>query len=593
MNSEMKSNNMSKIHILSQDLINKIAAGEVVERPASIVKELLENSLDAGATDIAIDIEDGGLQLIRVVDNGTGMAAEDVPLALQRYATSKISTVHDLNQLSSFGFRGEALAAISAVTDFRLASRKAEAITATEVRMANGSLSTGSAALPKGTMVEAKSLFANVPARKKFLKAASTEFRHILSVVVHQALLFPEVAWKLTHNGKTMLNLPAVKDWADRVAMVWGKEQSAQMLPLHHQRASLIITGFLSHPSKARQSKQDQYVFVNRRAVQDFLLAKAVLQGYSHHIEPGRYPAFVLHVSIAPDLVDANVHPRKTEVRFADPSGVFRETAYAVNKALGAAVTTVHQPHVHQHKHEHASVPASTQIPFAASSPAVVQSHKHSQPLFQSSVGALQPTTAIATVAQPELGDWKLVGQVHRSYLLVETRHGMLVVDQHAAAEKILYEKMLASAGKPKMQRLLVPLVLEFSAKQQALFEAQKEAFASIGIEAEEFGERTVRLTAIPQDLDVSDLKEFLFGVLEDMEGEAFDKIPSLNKRRERVAKYAACRGAIKFNDPLNTQEQIQLLTDIRTYKIVACCHGRPVMIEWTKDELKRHFHRP
>lgn len=575
---------MGTIRVLNQDLINKIAAGEVVERPASIVKELIENALDAGASDIAVDVEDGGLQLIRVVDNGRGIAADDIPLALQRYATSKISSVNDLNQLQTFGFRGEALAAISAVTDFRLASRTAGGAQAFEVRMNNGAMQTGSAALPKGTMVEAKSLFANVPARKKFLKGANTEFRHILSAVVHQALLYPEVAWKLTHNGKSMLNLPAVKDWADRVIMVWGKELAGQMLTLQHQRASLVVTGFLSHPSKAKQSKQDQYVFVNRRAVQDYLLSKAVQQGYSHHMEPGRFPAFVLHVSIAPDLVDANVHPRKTEVRFADPSAVFREVAYAVHKALEAAVEKTHQPTAQTH-HGHAHTPQFFTMPSAPTS----------QPtMFASSVGAAPAAHHhVASVPQAELGDWKLIGQVHRSYLLVETPQGLLVVDQHAAGEKILYEKMLASAGKPKMQKLLVPLVLEFSAKQQALFEAQQEAFASLGIEAEEFGERTVRLTAIPQDLDVSDLKEFLFGVLEDMEGEAFDKVPSLDKRRERVAKYAACRGAIKFNDPLTPQEQIQLLTDVRKYKVVACCHGRPVMIEWSKDELKKHFHRP
>lgn len=589
---------MSKIQILSQDLINKIAAGEVVERPASIVKELIENSLDAGATDIKIDIEEGGLQLIRVVDNGSGMAAEDVPLSLRRYATSKISTVNDLYRLNSFGFRGEALAAISAVTDFRLASRTKDAANAVEVRMNNGAMSTGSAALPVGTMIEAKSLFANVPARKKFLKVANTEFRHILSVVVHQALLFPEVAWKLTHNGKDMLNLPRVNDWADRVAMVWGKEWSGQMLPLQHQRASLIITGFLSHPSKARQSKQDQYVFVNRRAVQDYVLAKAVLQGYAHHIEHGRYPAFVLHVSIAPDLVDANVHPRKTEVKFADPSGVFRETVQAVGKALEAAVTTAHQPQApaeHGHNHEHDHTPRSFSFGSSPASPRVHDGLYHA-PLFSSVVSAAHTGISMAAQAPlttPELGDWKLIGQTHRSYLLVETQAGLIIVDQHAAAEKILYEKMLAAAGKPKMQKLLVPLVLELSAKQQALFEAQKDTFAALGIETDEFGERTVRLTGIPQDLDVKNLKEFLLGVLEDMEGEAFEKIPSLDQRRQRVAKYAACRGAIKFNDPLTPQEQIQLLADVRRYKVIACCHGRPIMIEWTKDELKKHFHRP
>jgi DNA mismatch repair protein MutL len=447
-----------------------------------------------------------------------------------------------------------------------------------------------------GTIVEVRGLFSNVPARKKFLKVPATEFRHIAQTITQMALMNPHVSWTLTHNGKDAMRLPAANDWKNRVAAVLGKEISADMLELNHRRAALVLTGFLSHPAKAKSGRSEQYVFVNRRPVQDFVLAKAVKQGYSHHMEPNRFPAFVLHVSLPADLVDVNVHPRKSEVKFADPSGVFREVVHAVHEALEAVSHTVVDvrqsviPTAVEGSHPSPFTPSGQREGFDRPTPMQIRQHWQFQ---QSIAQAATSDTLAVPMPEPALGDWKLLGQLKRCFLLVETEEALLVIDQHAAAEKILYEKILAHAGEGKVQRLLIPLVVEMTAAQFALAMEQQELLGKLGIDIEEFGERTVRLSGVPQDLDVRDSKDFLFGILQDMRDEAFDALPSLDERQQRLAKYAACRGAVKFNDPLTRPEQLQLLVDMRHYHVTACCHGRPVMKKLTVEQLRKEFHRP
>lgn len=580
---------MASIRILDQALINKIAAGEVVERPASVVKELVENSLDAGASEMRIDIEHGGLGLIRVTDNGCGMDAEDLRLSVQRYATSKIQRIEDLNHLESFGFRGEALAAIAAVSDFTMISRRAQDTGAMLLSFEQGKARLRPAAGSVGTVVEVRGLFHTVPARKKFMKTPATEFRHILTIVSQQACLHPHVSWVLSHNGEVVFDAPVAKDWKDRVASLLGKDIAKDMLTVRHQRASLIVTGFLGHPSRAGVSRADQYVFVNRRPVQDFLLLKAVRQGYSHHMEPNKQPAFVVHVSIAPDLVDVNVHPRKSEVKFADPSGVFREVHHAVHEALEAVATRVVEM-------SQGSVgrPGQGTVSFTANKPSAADLFQTKSAWEYAHTVARPQTQTAAAVNMPtaELGDWKLLGQLHRCFLLVESSEGLLVIDQHAAAEKILYERMLAQQDQVRQQALLMPLVVELTPAQFALVMENQEALKTLAIEVEEFGKHTVRLTGVPQDMEMHDLKKFFLELVQDMQEEG--KGPaSLAKRRESLAKMAACRGAIKFADALALAEQLKLLADIRRYNITACCHGRPVMKKLTLEQLRREFHRP
>ncbi len=569
---------MPKINVLTQPLIDKIAAGEVVERPASVVKELVENALDAGASDIRIDIEKGGLGLIRVTDNGSGMDADDLRLSVQRYATSKIKAIEDLNHLDSFGFRGEALAAIAAVSDFKIVSRVREgAGSAMELGYDGGRMVLRPASGAVGTSVEVRGLFHPVPARKKFMKSESTEFRHILTLVMQQACIHPHVAFRLVHNGETIFDVRAVADWQARAVDILGRGVAKDMLELKHQRAALVVTGFLSHPSQPRPRKPDQYIFVNRRPVQDFMLAKAVRQGYAHHIEPHSHPAFILHVSIAPDLVDVNVHPRKSEVRFADPSSIFREVYFAVHHALESVSTKSIEMKMGE-TYPTLSVPESLDTPAQVKSAFV----------FSQTVASVPPVEQ-----QPnQLGDWKLLGQLHKCFLLVESTDGLLVIDQHAAAEKILYERMVERISEVYSQALLVPLVIELTAPQFQSVMEERDTMTELGLDVAEFGPNTIRLAAIPQGMDIRDLKQFFLDLVHDLQEDG--KRPnSLIERRDRVANMAACRGAVKFQDPLTHQEQIQLLTDIRRYNITACCHGRPVMKKLSIDQLRKEFHRP
>lgn len=575
---------MAKIHVLPQPVIDKIAAGEVVERPASVVKELVENSLDAGASDIRIDIEQGGLGLIRVTDNGEGMEPDDLRLAVQRYATSKIQDINDLNHLDSFGFRGEALATISAVSNFRVTSRTGKAPGAMELSFYQGRMNMQPAGGAVGTVVEVAGLFHPVPARKKFMKSEATEFRHIHTLVMQQACIHPHVAFKLTHNGETVFDAPAVADWKTRATAILGRDLAKDMLELKHQRASLTVTGFLSHPSQARSRKPDQYIFVNRRPVQDFMLAKAVRQGYSHHLEAHNHPAFILHISIAPDLVDVNVHPRKSEVRFADPSSLFREVYFAVHHALESVATKSVEIGFGGEPFSSSNTPAHG---FSFDKPTAEQIK--SSLIFSQAIASTPPLTMPQPAA---LGDWKLLGQLHKCFLLVESTDGLLIVDQHAAAEKILYERMTAADGEARKQGLLVPLLVELSPAQFQLVMEDQAVLATIGVDIEAFGPNTVRLTAIPQDMDVRDLKQFFLDLVADMQDEG--KMPNaLHHRRDRLANMAACRGAIKFQDALTHGEQIQLLSDVRRYHITACCHGRPVMKKLSIEQLRKEFHRP
>jgi len=594
---------MPKIQLLNQELINKIAAGEVVERPASVVKELIENSLDAGATSIQVDIEEGGMNLIRIIDNGVGMNEEDAKMAMQRHATSKISSLHDLQMISTMGFRGEALAAISSVSQFRLLTKQDNADSAIEVISLNDEIQTKPSSGVTGTTIEVKGLFHSVPARKKFMKSATTEFRHILSILINQAMLTPHISWKLTNNGKEVFHYQTVDDWKNRVVDILGKELTDQMIEVKHQRGAFILSGFILHPSKARDRMKEQYLFVNKRPVSDYMITKAVKEGFHNHIPHNTKPGFVLQVSIAPDLVDVNVHPRKSEVKFADPASVYREVLFGVKNSLkdisadavqgsstlfSAPISSGMRRSQGSSSGFQSSKPSGGQIKhsntfsnkmFAPSSPVRSQNY--------------QPIADFGSESVLDEQGWVLMGQAHDSYLIVQTPDGMIFVDQHAVAEKVLFEELIQHLTEPKVQSLLVPALIELSPEQKALVVEHEEALSSVGIEGELFGGNSYRLSGIPQNVKVKEIKTFLKAILDDMSDEAFVKAESLQKRQEELAKMASCRGAIKFGDVLTPQEQIRLLEDMINMNITACCHGRPVMFEIKKDKLNKEFGRP
>lgn len=589
---------MSKIQLLDQDLINKIAAGEVVERPASVVKELIENSLDAGASEVTIELEEGGIHVIRVSDNGHGMSAEDAEKSIEKHATSKIRKVEDLHALTTMGFRGEALAAISSVSDFLIRTREAGATGATEVKVENGQVVVSQGAGKTGTVIEVKGLFHSVPARKKFLKASSTEYRHVVDVVTAQAMLTPQVSWKLIHNGKTTLDFQSVKDWKDRVVQMLGKELGSNLIEINHQRATLKLTGFISHPSLSQANKKDQYLFVNGRPIRDHVLAKAIKDGYGTHLNAMQHPAFVVQIGIAPDLVDVNVHPRKSEVKFADTSGVYRELVVAVRSALEntsevafQSVAEIPKTSMSKPKMSYnlktSSLSKSSAAPIVSTSSMFSGKPSISQKAFRNTLAEIPEQS----ISDSEEGV-KLLGQIHDSYLVIETETGLMLLDQHAIAEKILYEELLTHLGEQKIQQLLVPVVIDLSAKQVSFVQEHHALLESLGVEGEFFGGNSFRLSGLPQELAVKDIKAFFMQLLDDLEHEGLGKATSLDDRKKRAAKYMACRGAVKFGDKLTKDEQLKLVRDMKEMQIMTCIHGRAAVFELSKEELNKKFHR-
>jgi DNA mismatch repair protein MutL len=406
-----------------------------------------------------------------------------------------------------------------------------------------------------------------------------------MDIFTRLALFHPHVSWVIKHQGKTMAQFPVTSDWEKRVRAVMGGELADHLLPMRHQRGSLVIDGFLAHPVQARLVSKQQYLFVNKRPVQDFLVTRAVKDAYAKHSQIGTQPSFVIRLSIAPDLVDVNVHPRKSEVRFADASGVFREVFFAVSESL-----------------KQFAPEAKSADPFVAYQGSGGGAYHHPEQSASLSLNFQQKIMNEATafgdasaVADKQYfaSDWLLIGQAHHSYILVQTGEGLIIIDQHAAAEKILFEKLLTSSGGVKTQALLVPLVIEVNALQQTLVHEQMPVLKEIGIEIESFGERTFRLTAVPQDLALVDAKILIAQLLEDLSQEGALSSMSLQQRRQALAKMVSCRGAIKFGDVLSREEQLRLLDDIRRYHVIACCHGRPAIFHLSKNHLNKQFGRP
>jgi DNA mismatch repair protein MutL len=592
---------MNKIKHLDQDLINKIAAGEVVERPASVVKELVENSIDARADQISIDLEKGGTDLIVIADNGSGMSKEDAELAIERHATSKIGKLEDLFNIQTMGFRGEALASISSVSQFTLETKIQEGIEGTKLEVKDGKLEINSCGCPVGTKITIKNLFYNVPARKKFLKTPLTEYNHILEQITAFGLIHPEISFKLTHNKTLVLNLPKVTEWLDRVKQILGQDLAKDLIEIK-QPGTIEISGFVGKPQIARQNKKSQFVFVNNRYVSDYLIAKAVKEAYGSLIPRELNPVFVLSLKVPPKLVDVNVHPRKAEVKFSNSSEVYVAVMQAVQQFLAKNMT------VAQYQVEN-ELPGKR---YTLKSQAESTTYKPSvsyQPHFQNikpQAGTISSALEfskqilkddfVEQADKEQIGDWKLLGQIHQAYLLVEAPSAILIIDQHAAAERLLYERFKAEYAKAgiKSQKLLLPLNLELSHREVEILNQSIEFLKNLGFDIEIFGGNTFKVNAVPQELDKLDIKETILGLINDLEEEDFMSAKSVEDKKDLVIKYASCRAAVKFQDKLELEEQIRLLKDVRaTMDVINTCpHGRPFIMELTMDQLAKNFKR-
>jgi DNA mismatch repair protein MutL len=669
---------MNRIRLLPDHVANQIAAGEVVERPASVVKELVENALDARATRITVEIQAGGRSLMRITDDGFGMSRDDALLSLERHATSKIQRAEDLTSITTMGFRGEALPSIASVSRFTLTTRERDSGSpeGTQIVISGGKIAEVKAAgCATGTTIEVRQLFFNLPARRKFLRSEETESAHIQHYVTLAALAYPEVAFTFIKDGRVIWQLPAVKSsegaearlvaLRERLKAVLGGEDrllavdttgeltvineadevvhsAALQTQEVNGRSSMRVWGFIGAPGVSRSTREDQHLFVNRRPVENRALNYALVEGYHTSLMKGRYPLCCLFVEIDPALVDVNIHPAKREVKFHREFEVRRVVINAVRQTLltfhaqgsqtnarpSAAATTTKQAVI--------AAPSEPSLPrFELSRPignAPVPQRIEQRPLtmgFKREVAITTPaaielastenltkislqTTAKISSQQPSQDaafpspqnagvvvpllqvPLRVVGVVGRLYVVLESDRGLVLLDQHAAHERILFEQMLArveQSGQAPSQRLLLPETLELSIRDAAFLRQQMEVLTRLGVGLSEFGERTFLLDALPPFVKVGDARRFALELVDELKAAGED----VNSARlgEHVVAKTVCRHAVKANDPLGGKELENLVADLRRCSMpYTCPHGRPTLIEMNWRELERKFGR-
>jgi DNA mismatch repair protein MutL len=585
------------IRSLPSELIDQIAAGEVIERPASVVKELVENSLDAGARRIEIDVEQGGAALIRVRDDGAGIAADELVLAVQRHATSKIAALADLEAIVTLGFRGEALPSIGSVARLRIVSRAAEAAAAAAIEVDGGSVcAPRPAAHPSGTTVEVRELFFNVPARRRFLRSTATEFAQIASLVARLALARPPVAFRLRHGERVVLDLPPANDPSGelrRLESLLGAEFCGTALALEASSGPVALRGWIGAPRAARAQPDRQYLFVNGRAVRDRLLASAVRQGYRDVLYGGRHPAYVLHLSLDPELVDVNAHPQKLEVRFRDNRQVHAFVARAVERVLAAGPTAAAASARALPPAKYPAAAAAQRIlhwPTLAAAAASVSEPARGVEPAAATTSPLAVDPQRATPAAEPLGE--AIAQLHGIYILAQNAAGLVIVDAHAAHERVLYERLKAAQadGAPS-QRLLAPVTVELAEHEiDVLLESVGE-FERAGFALERLSPTALVVRAVPALLVREPLSELLRGVLADLAaGGGTDHIEEAG---HRLLATLACRSAIHAGRRLTVPEMNALLRQAEaTERADQCNHGRPTWTRLTLAELDQLFLR-
>jgi DNA mismatch repair protein MutL len=585
------------IHQLPDPLINQIAAGEVVERPASVLKELLENSLDAGADRIDVEIEGGGAKLIRVRDNGRGMDADDLLMCLKRHATSKIKTLEDLESVASLGFRGEALSSISSVSRFRIVSRVEGADSAWEVEADGSREGTAKpASHPMGTTIEVRDLFFNTPARRKFLRTEKTEFNHLEDLLKRVSLARPGVQIRLSHNGRMLRQLRSAQtdeEQMRRLRDLLGKPFAEQCLAIEHEGAGLRLSGWIGLPTYSRSQADQQYFFVNGRNIRDRVVTHAVRQGYQDVLFHGRHPAYVLFLEIEPKAVDVNVHPAKSEVRFRDSRLVHGFLFRTLNEALATVRPDQQLPEEQQ------SVAASTPgawfqgggqqaMPLPGKDLAVMQC------LYggHSAESAEQPAIGVADDAQaPPLG--YALAQLHGVYIVAQNQSGLILVDMHAAHERITYEglKRGQEGEGIKAQALLVPVTVAVSEREADLAEQNPDLFSELGFELDRVGLESLRIRKVPTLLQDGDSAALVRDVLADLVVHGSSQ--RLREEFMEVLSTMACHGSVRANRRLTITEMNALLRDMeRTERSGQCNHGRPTWVHMGMDALDRLFLR-
>ena len=599
---------MGRIHVLPDPVINRIAAGEVVERPASVVKELVENSLDSGANSIDVYCEGGGRRSIRVSDDGCGMDRDDALLALERHATSKITAAADLEAITTLGFRGEALSSIAAVSRFllRASTRDGEG---TEVEVHGGRIqAVREAGLPRGTSICVERLFYNVPARRKFLRSEATELGHIARLMTRCALAHPSLRVRLEHAGRELLHAEPTDSLAERIGQIYGREFAGKLLPFDLLHDEVRAHGFAGRPAAALPRRDGQHLFVNGRAVQDRVLGHAVSEAYGNTMPRGRYPALFLFVECDPSMVDVNVHPQKNEVRFRQSSLVHDATRDAVTAALseGAVVPEWTDLRPVAEEARRPDGVSRAVVDYLERSPAPGTGARCAPrveaPLPRSittGLGEAPPPVSDRTpVVEPSLlaGDSGVVplAQYRNSYILAQDARGLILVDQHAAHERVLFEDYLAEAAdnRVEIQKLMFPVTIELPPADRVVLEEEAEEFRRLGFIVEPFGGDSVRLDGVPALAAELDPENLLRELLGEAAG-ARSAVSEAASLRHKLVTSAACQAAIKINHPLERSAMQRLLDDLfRTVNPSTCPHGRPLIFRLSHDEIERAFRR-
>lgn len=566
------------IHILPPEVASQIAAGEVVERPASVVKELVENSLDAGANQVSVTIREAGRGLVEVADNGSGIPADELALTVSRHATSKLSTAEDLFHIATLGFRGEALASIGSVAHLTITSRTAQSDSGARLQVEGGQLTeVEPIGAPIGTVVKVTDLFFNVPARLKFLKTDTTERRHIETFITRYALAYPNVRFQLRMEDRLTVQTSGNGDRREVLASLYGVQTAGQMLEVLADYEGLKITGFTSAISFTRSNRREITLFVNGRWIQDAALVTAVVQAYHTFLMVGRFPQSTLLIEMPPEMVDVNVHPTKAEVRFRDRNQVFSGVQRAVKRALLA-----HTP-VPGIGTESFKLPNRDLNLERGASPWV-----NPDPAYRQSELTWQPQEEISSSRVPLL---RLVGQIAATYLVAEGPDGLYLVDQHAAHERVLYERYQEQRQSAiPSQSLLSPLAIEFSAAEARLIAEQLPILAELGFQIESFGLHTFLVRAVPQILSGIEPGSALRVLVEDFEE---DETPLQSEQEAKIIARICKRAAVKGGKQLSVEEQRALLDDLeRCQSPRTCPHGRPTMIYLSVDLLERQFGR-
>lgn len=593
------------IRILSPEVASQIAAGEVVERPASVVKELLENALDSGARAIDITIEDAGRRLIEISDDGCGIPAAELPLAVERHATSKLSSAEDLFRIGTLGFRGEALASIGSVSRLTLTSRSADSAAAGRIRVESGVAGRiEQVGAPVGTTVRVADLFFNVPARLKFLKTDSTERRQIDTLITRYALAYPNVRFRLTDGASSVLQTSGDGDRRAILAALYGVDVAKQMLEVLAEdefTPPARLSGYISPTALTRSNRKEMTFFINGRWVQDAPLVTALLQAYHTLLMVGRYPLAALFLEIPPEEVDVNVHPAKAEVRFRSPDRMFSFVQRAVRRALLAYAPVPQAPASlwgGRPSPPRAGTHGELDAGWALGHIPSTQSSSTPQPFLPAEQDAPAPDSAPqVTVSRPS-GDlvrlplMRLVGQVGAAYLVAEGPDGLYLIDQHAAHERVLFEKLMLQHRLKKVpsQALLTPVAVQLPAAQSTLLAAQLETLNRFGFEVEPFGPNAYQVRAMPALFGQSDPAAALRALVEDFEE---DEAPLQNEIEAKIAGRVCKRLAVKAGQALNQEEQRALLADLEACDSPRTCpHGRPTMIHLPVDLLERQFGR-